>query len=222
MLELTPHKGILLEDETFQIFFGNRHFSPTIEQSPSNNLCLLKQVHGRDCVEATNKSILTADAHWTKNPQLSLLIKTADCLPIMVTSSKEKWALAIHAGWRGVEQKIVSHALAPLLNKKDTSAKAYIGPHIQSQSFEVDIDVAKKILSAHALSFEKAEKIGHKKENKHYIDLAALVTKELTELGLHQENIWQSPVDTKTDTNFHSFRRGEKDVRNFNLVRFKP
>ncbi len=221
MIPLSPLHGTYIDDGEFEIFFGNKEFSAIVESSKDSSLCLLHQVHGAECVEAITQQKPSADAQWTTDSQKQLLIKSADCLPIIVTSSSRKQIWAIHAGWRGVEQKITTHALKPFA--LDTSLKVYIGPHIQQDSFAVDHDVAVRILSAHDLDLDKASALGIliERENKYYIDLVALVFGELENLQIQSSHVSVSPVDTKTNPNYFSFRRGDTGVRNYSLVRFK-
>lgn len=213
--------GISIKDNGFHIFFGNKVFSKKIETSLPENFCLLNQVHGKDCVEADASQKLTADAHWTHDFKKTLVIKTADCLPVMVTHSKEKWMLTIHAGWRGVEQKIVTHSLSQFKKNLDTDIRIYIGPHIQQQSFEVDQDVAQRILSAHNLDFVTAGTLCLEKDNKFFINLSELVNRELKVFGLSRSQIWTSDIDTKTHPDYYSFRRGDINVRNYSLVQIE-
>ncbi|MBY0385335.1 polyphenol oxidase family protein [bacterium] len=215
-----PSDGISIEESGFYIFFGNKSFSQKIETSLPENFCLLNQVHRKECVEADANQKLTADAHWTRDFKKTLVIKTADCLPVMITNSKEKWMLAIHAGWRGVEQKIVSHSIANFKKLLGTDVRVYIGPHIQQQSFEVDLDVAQRILTAHNLDFSSAGKLCVQKDKKFFINLSELVTRELEAFGLSRSHIWTSDIDTKTNSDYYSFRRGDTGVRNYSLVEF--
>ncbi len=220
MIPLSPLHGTYIDDGEFEIFFGNKEFSAIVESSKDPSLCLLHQVHGAECVEAITQQKSSADGHWTADPQKQLLIKSADCLPIIVTSSSRKQIWAIHAGWRGVEQKITTHALHS--SAPDPSMKVYIGPHIQQNSFAVDHDVAVRILSAHDLDLNKASALGIliERENKYYIDLVALVFRELENLQIQSSHVSVSPVDTKTNSSYYSFRRGDTGVRNYSLVRF--
>ena len=221
MIALSSLQGTYIDDGEFEVFFGNKDFSAVVESSEDPSLCLLHQVHGAACVEAVTLQKPSADAHWTSDPQKQLLIKSADCLPIIVTSSQRQQIWAIHAGWRGVEQKITTHALKTLA--PDTTMKVYIGPHIQQDSFAVDHDVAVRILAAHDLDIPKASAQGIliERANKFYIDLTALVLRELESLQIQSSHVSISPVDTKTNAHYYSYRRGDTGVRNYSLVRFK-
>ncbi len=221
MIPLSPLQGTHIDDGEFEIFFGNKEFSNLVESSTDSSLCLLHQVHGATSIEAVTQQKPSADAHWTVDTQKQLLIKTADCLPIIVTSSQCQQIWAIHAGWRGVEQKITTQALQSFT--PDPSMKVYIGPHIQQDSFAVDHDVAVRILSPHELDLNKASALGiiFERENKYYIDLVALVFRELENLQIQSSHVSVSPIDTKTDRTYFSFRYGDTGVRNYSLVRFK-
>lgn len=67
----------------------------------------LQQVHGDLCVEAEFPSdpdlppAIEADGHYTDKTGLGLAIKTADCQPILLTSTTGSAIAALHAGWRG-------------------------------------------------------------------------------------------------------------------------
>lgn len=69
----------------------------------------LKQVHGdkiivdpeATVIDARPDSLPQADGLTTNRPGLGLMIKTADCQPILLTDSQGRRIMAIHAGWRG-------------------------------------------------------------------------------------------------------------------------
>lgn len=67
----------------------------------------LKQVHGDEVVfdhdgnGIEQPGILEADGQATGKQGQALVIKTADCQPILVTHRDGKHVLALHAGWRG-------------------------------------------------------------------------------------------------------------------------
>ncbi|HJD97800.1 polyphenol oxidase family protein [Mailhella massiliensis] len=45
-----------------------------------------------------------ADGMATSRPDLALMIKTADCQPILVAHASGRFVMAVHAGWRGNRQ----------------------------------------------------------------------------------------------------------------------
>lgn len=70
-------------------------------------LAELSQVHGDalvfepDPVPADALPTHEADGHATTLPGLGLVIKTADCQPLLLTHREGKHIAALHVGWRG-------------------------------------------------------------------------------------------------------------------------
>ena len=93
------------------------------------------------------------------------------------------------------------------LGSRAADLKIYVGPHIQKKSFEIMDDV-KEI-------FEKNfsyKGIIEKKDETHYlIDLGRVVALDAISMGVKEENIYISSLDTVTDQRFHSYRRDKKD-----------
>lgn len=138
-----------------------------------------------------------------------LVIKSADCLPVIVYDSVNERIAAVHSGWKGTANSIVKEAITKMvsLGSKAEDLKIYVGPHIQKASFEVMDDV-KEILEK---NFEY-EGIIEKKDETHYlIDLGRVVALDAISMGVKEENIYVSNVDTVTDERFHSYRRDKKD-----------
>jgi len=67
------------------------------------------QTHSRTIhiVDTDFDETLEGDAMITQNPNILLLIKTADCQPVLLVDTKNLWVAAIHSGWRGSVQNII-------------------------------------------------------------------------------------------------------------------
>lgn len=138
-----------------------------------------------------------------------LVIKSADCLPVIVYDSVNKRIAAVHSGWKGTANSIVKEAITKMLSlgSKAAELKIYVGPHIQKTSFEVMDDV-KNVFEKNF----KYKDIIFKKDEKHYlIDLGKVVKSDAISMGVKEKNIYISSVDTVTDERFHSYRRDKKD-----------
>lgn len=138
-----------------------------------------------------------------------LVIKSADCLPVIVYDCVNKRIAAVHSGWKGTANSIVKEAIQKMmgLGSITEDLKIYVGPHIQKNSFEVMDDV--KDVFEKNFSYED---IIFKKDETHYlIDLGQVVKCDAMSLGVKEENIYISSVDTVTDQHFHSYRRDKKD-----------
>ena len=138
-----------------------------------------------------------------------LVIKSADCLPVIVYDSVKARIAAVHSGWKGTANSIVKEAITKMLSlgSKAADLKVYVGPHIQKTSFEVMDDV--KNIFEKNFSYED---IIFKKDEEHYlIDLGQVVKCDAMSMGVKEENIYVSSLDTVTDEHFHSYRRDKKD-----------
>ena len=138
-----------------------------------------------------------------------LVIKSADCLPVIVYDCVNKHIAAVHSGWKRTANSIVKETIQKLmgLGSRTEDLKIYVGPHIQKNSFEVMDDV--KDVFEKNFSYED---IVFKKDETHYlIDLGQVVKCDAMSLGVKEENIYISSVDTVTDQRFHSYRRDKKD-----------
>lgn len=187
-------------------FFGTRHMGKDdlTQFFPHYRFCFLKQVHGVDVVDANPETILQADAHYTTKKNHALVIQTADCLPILL--AEEHYAVAIHAGWRGVSQNIVA-ACKPFLKTAGRTFTAAVGPHIQKQSFEVGLDVVEQFRT---FKPSKPFVFDHHNPEKRLIDLNIIAEQQLRDLCGRDAKIDFFTHDTVADTLFHSFRRGKQ------------
>lgn len=105
----------------------------------------LKQVHENHVYIATasdrGKIILGRDAVITNNKKTALLVKSADCVPILVADMQKRIVAAIHAGWRGTVQEITRLTIDHMVDHfstKPSDIMVGIGPSIGPCCYEVD------------------------------------------------------------------------------------
>lgn len=209
--------GTRLEIENALFFFGNRN--STIEnltaEFPFLGWARLKQIHGDQIVHSvkdpTSSLLNEADAHWTTEARLALCITTADCVPILLHSPDTGTVAAIHAGWRGVANRILPKTLDLLRVQGVNIAKLKIalGPHIRQNSFEVDLAV-QKALQLSAVTSQHAESFFYRKGEKFHVDLQGILLAQLIEFQISPKQVILKTHDTVTNSQYHSFRR-ERD-----------
>lgn len=210
--------GYSLEKDGRYYFFGSR-FLPRAALAgtfPDFKFCFLKQVHGKEVVQADPQSTPQADAQITNRQGLALVSQTADCVPILL-SSKTK-ACAIHSGWKGATQNVI--ASAKLAFEGEPVTFAAIGPHILQQSFEIGRDVARQLFSAAPNGASEYDFMAmHDDPNKVYFDLTELIRQQLRLAFGETLEIAECLEDTKSSVQFHSFRRDrEKAERQYSFV----
>lgn len=111
----------------------------------------LQQVHGIDVVEVDgNASLLPADAAFSRAPAVACCVLTADCLPILLTTTDGDVVAAVHAGWRGLAAGVVEQTLQAMQVSSD-KVLAWLGPAIGQCHFEVGAEVRDSFLAAVAV-----------------------------------------------------------------------
>ena len=142
----------------------------------SRALATVHQVHGTCVAEGIcgDKSV-EADAILSANPTQLILIRTADCVPILLSSHDGTRVAAIHAGWRGLVAGVIPQAAKALGVPEFIAA---IGPCMGVNAFEVDEEVAQAFDAAglgHAV-----ERNGHAKP---HVDLVFAAELQLRGCG---------------------------------------
>ena len=208
--KLKNYGDIINHKEAF-IFFGNKKFHPQHLDGLKFDIRELWQVHGREIVEAQEKKV-KADAHWTKKKRTCLLIKTADCMPVFLSSSSNEFVCGIHIGWRGLMQKILSHSLEEIKKEawKSNSYELWVGPHIGQENFCLDTKLTKELLAAHGITMEEASDENWIRKTRykgqHYdISLSSILYREAKNLGVAKVHFLQQ--DTFSSLNHYSYRR---------------
>lgn len=122
--------------------FGTRLASPPA-------IVTLRQIHSTIVRNAAGLADRTndGDALLTDEPDLSIGVRTADCVPILLLDARTHAVGAVHAGWRGAAGNIVQAAIERMIDDFGTSATnlhAAIGPCIRQCCYRVGPDVAQR------------------------------------------------------------------------------
>ena len=90
------------------------------------------------------------DALITDMPGLTIGVRTADCVPILLYAADIKAVAAIHAGWKGTLHGIVDNVIDQLTARGSHPSKihACFGPSICPQCYEVDPSLAQQFIDA--------------------------------------------------------------------------
>jgi len=141
-----------------QHFFGTRCHAGTLAldigvpargQDPAQRGWMLsvKQVHGTEAlvVDRPIRDSDRFDGEWdalvTNQPGVTVTVRTADCVPVLVYDPRRRVVAAIHAGWRGAVADIVPKTLALMHTRFGSSVadlRVSIGPSAGSCCYEVD------------------------------------------------------------------------------------
>lgn len=174
-----------------------------------------EQIHSTKIIEV-EKSInsffkIEGDALFTTQKHILLGIKTADCVPILITNKNVDFVGAIHAGWKGSVNKLLFKFLQKIiaLGYKPEEILIAIGPHIKVCCYEV----GKKVIEELVKNFGKVENFLFFKDNKFFLDLEKLNYYQALEFSIPPNNIWISKDCTYCLNNYYWSHRFHKEKR---------
>ncbi len=192
-----------------------------IRQKLGNSCAIawVEQVHGDTVLAVQNATenimcVGEGDAIVTRVAGVAPLVRTADCIPILIYSEISPLVGAVHAGWRGLKKGVFSRTLAGLLEggTKITDLRFVIGPFIRENSYVVGSDVAGQFDSR--FSTPKAD-------GKFLLNLKSILQAEMHNHGIQPEQVTWHDTDTLSSPEWFSARRGDAG-RNMALVYFRP
>jgi polyphenol oxidase len=212
--------GYIFEDENVIVFFGNKKasFEGILAHFSKYKFHKIRQTHS-DIVIEQNDFLTEADSHFTSRKNSGLLISTADCLPVMIRCLQTNRVAAVHAGWKGVANQIVLKTIQKLIDTGSSSKEFdfWIGPHIKQEGFEIEVDVY-ETLAASSYQLAK-EDFTILKKNKYYVNLTKIVASQINHILIIPPQIYILPIDTKTNSDFWSFRRDKQNAgRNLSFI----
>lgn len=177
-------------------------------QIPAARMIEVNQIHSakaRPVAAPWAAKMPEADAMVTDATDLALVIKTADCAPVLLADPGAGVIGAAHAGWRGARAGILEQTIMHMtfLGAKRQQIIASIGPCIAQTSYEVDAEFAEEFLSD---SLINAQFFLQPKPPKLQFDLGGFCAYRLQQAGV--ENLQVLPMDTVNEKNqFFSYRR---------------
>lgn len=215
------------------------------------HLVTLRQIHSAivRMPAKTTTAMLTGDALISRRPGVAIGVKTADCLPVLLVDRRRRAVAAIHAGWRGMVQRIVEKSAGELrhaFRSRPEDLFTAIGPGIQACCFEVGPEV----LNEFASQFVDADEFCRRdppnpalimiprqvmtgknhalmrdlESDRGRVDLAEAARRQLVAAGVPAAQIFNSGLCTVCDAKrFYSHRR-EKDAagRMLALIGIRP
>ncbi len=170
----------------------------------------MNQVHG-DCVVVVDEALAqppTCDALVTTNPNLSLAVMAADCIPLLLTSSKV--VAAVHVGRRGLVNEITFRTIEVMNNLGATSIHATLGASICGSCYEVSLELRSEV-SAIKPAARSTTRAGTPALN-----ISAGLIADLKFAGITYENL---TICTFESMDHFSYRRGSMTGRFAGVVK---
>lgn len=182
------------------------------------DLVVMDQQHGDDVHLIRNGERPAAgDALVLTERNVAGVIKTADCLPVMLVEPGVPVAAIVHAGWRGTVRRITGKAVRAMvgLGASPNAIAALLGPAIGPCCYEVGEDVRDMFL---AEGFPR--EIFREDDRGLSLNMKTANREVLKEEGIGA--VFDLSLCTYCTGNlFHSYRRGEKEHRQINFISLK-
>lgn len=146
------------------------------------------------------------DAYIT-NLSLPTIVTTADCNAIIIYDPINKVVANIHSGWKGTILQIylkVCNILKKKFNSNYSDLIVCIGPSIRKCCFTSKEESFKNKFTK---VWDYENKYIDLIEDTYHIDLLYVIKKDLTNLGIKAENIYDCNICTLCNDNCFSYRR---------------
>lgn len=175
----------------------------------------LEQVHGAGATAITARAIRSdtagpprADAAVTRDANVVLAVRAADCLPVLF-STRDGSAIGIaHAGWRGIAAGVLENTVAAM-DCAPSTIVAWFGPAIGKAVFEVGADVRDAFVATDAGA---ANAFTAARPGKWFADLEQLARRRLANAGV-QDASGGGMCTVSDPARFFSYRRDRSHGR---------
>ncbi len=214
---IPDYRSIMREHGDFQIA------GKTI---PATRVVIAEQTHSdlvHVCTESdcgagfgVHSQIAICDALITNIPQQYLLIRTADCTPVIISDKQGRAVGAVHSGREGTRKNIVGKTVLAFQEHYGIPAsdiQAYIGAGICHRHYQVD----EKTWQEFNTSILELGIVLDTTLDRH-IDIQQIIYKQLLKAGVASDNIEQNQICTYESADHFSYRRDGTHNRQINLI----
>lgn len=173
----------------------------------------MNQVHGVSIVEISDYGPEPeADALVSRTPGVRLVVKTADCIPLVMADEEAGVVAAVHAGWRGLTADIIPLVLEKLvaMGASPERLKVGVGPSLGTEC------------AVFSDPFVEIPEKYHWAIHGGRVDLNGIARRQLEEAGILDENLEWLDICTACDSAWPSWRRDKMPGRFYTWVELNP
>ncbi len=193
---------------------------PAIDRQPGSMFDVW-QVHSATNIFSDkprgNEEPIKADAIFTNNPGVTLLMRFADCVPILIYDPVRKVVGIIHAGWQGTVKQIAKKAIVQLTEEygcNPEDIQAVIGPAIGAHHYQIGEEVHHQAIPL----FKNVQGVIDKTTDGH-VTLNLPLANEVLLKQTGVRSVLQSQICTACDTeNWYSHRAEKGQTGRFAAV----
>jgi polyphenol oxidase len=162
----------------------------------------LDQVHGTDVLVVDGPvgldEVPTGDALVTTRRGLGLMVRVADCVPLLLADPAAGVVGAVHAGRPGMALGIATVAVAAMREQGASEIRAWLGPHVCGRCYEVPAAMREEIAGLVPEAWAETS------WGTPALDIGAGVEAQLVAAGVDVTRVGGC---TREDPSLHSYRR---------------
>lgn len=196
-------------DRVHQALGLDRHSTVDASQAQAERVAVITQ-------SERGTRVAGVDGLISNNPGIPLMLRFADCVPILFYDPVQQAVGLAHAGWRGTVGKVVTNTVIAMRDAFGTDPAdliSVIGPSIGPCCYEIGSDVHGRVNSA----FPDTAQLLLQQNGALHLDLWQANAHQLRELGLKQIEI--ANICTADHTNdFYSWRRETAQTGRFGAL----
>lgn len=198
---------IIIIDENFMFKFKELYLELDMISCAKNDIRKFIKI---------KESLPEGDGLITALPDIPIMVLGADCNIILICDIKQRIIAAVHAGWRGVLDNILSYCLNMLIDKFGSRQKdlmIFFGPSIRKCCFEIGSEIYKDFKTEFEETFDEYGEICN--DGKYFIDLIGILKYQAFKTGIFDKNISVVGDCTCCSYNslFFSYRKDKKAGR---------
>jgi YfiH family protein len=192
----------------------DRNLELLADELEVDRLVRMTQVHGADVAwtgDVAVGEVPVADALLTDQPGGGVLVRVADCTPVVLVGLDEPVAGVVHCGREGLVKGVVMAAVAAIREHGTESMEAWVGPRACGRCYELPEEMADAV-AAVVPAARSTTSWGTPA-----IDVGAGVAAQLRELGIPVTDLGEHEC-TIEDERFFSYRRQGQDAGRFGAL----
>ncbi len=180
-----------LVNENIRILCNLAGVSDNVVCTPQIHSDIVRYVTDENVGEGSVRDVpFECDGFVTDKSGVSLLVRVADCTPILMCGTKNDGSpviAAVHAGWKGTVADISLRAIEKMRELGANDIKAAIGACIHKCCFQVGDDFVEAVKNAKGSDF--ADSHIEKRDGSYYADLPKMNETILRSVGIEKIDV---------------------------------
>lgn len=155
------------------------------------------------------------DGLITKDKDVTLIARSADCVPVFFYDAKNEVIGVAHAGWKGTSKKVVQRVIESMKNEYNSYSQdifVVIGPSICGQCYDISTTTDNRKEEFNRLFKKENDVVLSHQDGSISLDLKRANKLLALETGVLEEQIEVSSICTFEDERYASYRRNADEL----------